>query len=43
MDSDPINKMAAYQRNEDATDGTSSYFNNEKSHRQCRWPIIRSP
>ena len=30
MDGDPINKMVAYQRNEDATDGsTSLYFFNE--------------
>ena len=41
---DPITKMAAYRRNKHAADGSSSsYLNNEKSHRQRRWMIIRSP
>ena len=32
--------MAAYHQNEDAADGSSSsYLNNEKSHRQFRWTI----
>jgi len=32
MDGDPINKMAAYQRNKDTGDRSpSSYLNNEKS------------
>ena len=40
MDGDPINKMAAYRRNEPAADGSSfSNLNNEKSHRQRRWTI----
>ena len=38
----PINTMAACRQNEHATDGSSSsYVNNEKSHRQCRWIVNR--
>ena len=37
MDGDPINKMAAYRRNEHAANGSSSsYFNNERKVAQTR-------